>query len=264
MIQYFSIITTITGIFTILDLFIVKEAKNKVAEYVFGFGEANLATFESQVVTALISPFKTGNRLSYAKTLFRYSLLIFTFSLISILMYGYFNDVEMREILQNAASAWWRSTKLFSTVLIIGSILCWPFDFWSLWVTNKLFIENRSSSLFGFVWRILADIILTILPLAIVFGLIHYLFQDASVSTVGGRIFVMGFIIVGANMVGALMITILQLATLFIGIFTRVVLRATRFNQRIAMVSRANEFPFTFIGLLCGSVVAIYSGISQV
>jgi len=65
-------------------------------------------------------------------------------------------------------------------------------------------------------------------------------------------VFAVAITVMGLNAFGSLLITFVQLLTLGVGMLLRSLLRLTRLNQGLAMVSRAHEFPFTFIGLIVG------------
>lgn len=266
MFQYLSIITTITGMFTLLDLFVEKRAKAKVAEYVFGFGTANLAGFEHSVITGLLSLYKVDGRLSLRRVLFRYSGMISLLIAIMSVIGTYIWRVDfLREDLTSPFQY------ILQTIILIpmAALVFWPFDCWSLWVTNKIFKSNVSPSLISFAGRILLDIIVTILPLIIllfgvfvVMGVFKTYIVDIeaiqgvsdinSANAVFTILVLVVFTTILLNIAGSLLITAVQLFTLGIGVSIRLTLRVTRLNQHLAMVSSAPDFPFTFIGLLCG------------
>lgn len=260
MFQLLSIFTTITGLFTLLDLFVEKNAKAKVAEYVFGFGSANLAGFEYNTINALLSPLKIDGRLSYKRVLFRYSAIIAI--LINVIpFFGIFLFPEK----ENSDSI-----SILNEILEVAfyiplmTLVFWPFDCWSLWVTNKIFSVKKSSSLFSFIGRVLSDVLITLLPLAIATAgfyslvVLMGLFTENALKTgIAYWIFYGTLFFIILNLLGSLLVTIAQLLTLILGVFLRAILRLTKLNQHIAMISRAHEFPFTFIGLVLGVLGAV-------
>jgi len=148
MFQLLSIFTTITGLFTLLDLFVEKNAKAKVAEYVFGFGSANLAGFENNTINALLSPLKIEGRLSHKRVLFRYS------GIIAILITAIsFFSMFLLPVPEDAEPIFRRIFNIIVTIPILVLIF-WPFDCWSLWVTDKIFSGKQSSSLFSFIGHV--------------------------------------------------------------------------------------------------------------
>jgi len=258
MFQLLSIFTTITGLFTLLDLFVEKNAKAKVAEYVFGFGSVNLAGFENNTINALLSPLKIEGRVSHKRVLFRYSgiisILITIFTIVSIFILPHTED--SKSILHEFIEAF-----IFLPVM---ALIFWPFDCWSLWVTNKIFSEKKSASLFSFIGRILLDILITLLPLAVALAGLYFfgtimkpVTGNAPETGITYWVFFIAFFFIALNVMGSLLVTFVQLLTLILGVFLRTALRVTKLNQHIAMISRAHEFPFTFIGLVLGIMGAV-------
>lgn len=260
MFQLLTIVTTITGIFTILDLFIEENAKAKVAEFVFGFGDTNFSGFESNAIRALLSPFKINGRLSYKRIFFRYSCLISVLLTIFALFLTYVIKVDFFK--SSYDSVFLEALELLVSIPLVA-VLFWPFDCWSLKVTDKIFGSKQSSSALQFIGRVVADVLITLLPLALVAAGLYLLVVTSSVTegtqeyTVLMAVFVGISIFIVLNVFGSLFVTIVQLLTLGIGVFLRVILRLTKLNQHIAMISRAHEFPFTFMGLVLGVIISI-------
>jgi len=262
MFQLISIFTTITGLFTLLDLFVEKDAKAKVAEYVFGFGNANLAGFEYNTINALLSPLKVDGRVSYKRVLFRYSGVI-AILITAISFFSLFLLPEPEE----AESIFRRTFNVIVNIPIMVLIF-WPFDCWSLWVTNKVFSEKKSSSLFSFIGRVLIDVLITLMPLVIASIGLYFLFnpivlipEDTSELTIAAWISTWAFAFIFFNVIGSLLVTAVQLLTLTLGVLLRTVLRLTKLNQHVAMVSSVHEFPFTFIGLVMGVIGAVTTAV---
>jgi len=249
--EILTIVTSIAGIFTLMDLFIEKQAKAKISEYVFGFGTADLSKFEHNVIQALLSHLRVDGRISFKRVLFRYSmviaLLISVLSFLGEFIAPYFiPDYEPDDVWKN----------LLESVIAIPilTIFFWPFDCWSLWVTNRIFGKHESRSFVHFLGRVLLDVFLTLLPLCILILIISFISIEGSISkeSLTFTVLISFLVIVLANAFGSLIITAIQLLTLAVGMTLRFLMRLTRLNQGLAMVSRAHEFPFTFIGLICG------------
>ncbi len=249
MLEFISIVTSIAGLFTLLDLFIEKNAKAKISEYVFGFGTADLSSFEHNVIQALLSRLRVDGRISFKRVLFRYSMVIAAiltfvgFMLEFVFQYDWIIDEEESFPLRLAE---------ILAGFPLGIALFWPFDCWSLWVTNKIFGGNRSGSVLIFLGRTLLDITVTVLPLILIFGIAGYIAIKTGDPDGGFTFYIVIIFAVFSmvNLFGSLLITMAQLLTLFVGMLLRFFLRVTRLNQGLAMVSRAHEFPFTFIGLI--------------
>lgn len=261
MFQALTLITTITGLFTILDLFVEKNARAKVAEYVFGFGSVDLSGFEHNVIQSLLSPLKIDNKLSVRRLFFRYSLLVAAlFSTIHLILVHLLNI----ELLQSANSTFVGDLVENIVAIPLIALIFWPFDIWSIWVTNNIFGQSESGTPIKFFFRTLKDVFMTLLPLLVI-GIFLALSFKPLMSIYPDLTPILFTIVIMfglVNCLGSLLITIVQLSILVTGILTRNLLKLTRINQRIAMVSRAPEFPFTFIGFCIAFAVSTYVAIA--
>ncbi len=263
MIEFLTIVTSITGVFTLLDLFVEKQAKAKIAEYVFGFGEVNLRGFESNVIRALLSIYKTGDRISFRKVLFRYSGVVALITILGMILSALlgkldFLDIDPSEFLE--LSTIWE----LPFAIVIAALMYWPFDSWSLWVTNKIFGQADHGSLIKYMIKVLVDIFVTLAPMILISIAAMYCIMQIDEDSIFAVIssFVLTATVV--NALGSLLITFVQVLTLLMGMFFRMIMRLTKLNQRIAMVSRAHEFPFTFIGLviaISGALIATFGSL---
>jgi len=116
------------------------------------------------------------------------------------------------------------------------------------------------------------DVLITLLPLAIASMGLYFLFSTIisipentseliSELTITESLFFWTVAFIFFNVMGSLLVTAVQLLTLTLGVLLRAILRLTKLNQHIAMVSRVHEVPFTFIGLVLGIIGAVTTAI---
>ncbi|MEL6477316.1 MAG: hypothetical protein AAFR17_08300 [Pseudomonadota bacterium] len=240
-----GVMATCLALFGFLDLVLEERYKQTVAWYLFGFEEIRFSGFERSVILGLLSLFQRAGRLSPLRVLI-YSVWALALSLLVAALNGTLKpEAPFHEMF---------------AVMIVLAVSSWPFDYWSIFVTRSLF-----SGAAGPPWKlpalILADLAFSAVPYAALFAVIGWsgAFTGPSgyeelalpqklvfVATIGGAV----------SMLFSLGITFAQIVILCGGLILRAVTGITRLNLVLAAHSRLHDYPFSYIGLLTGAVLA--------
>lgn len=234
------------ALFGLLDLFIEDKLRFKISEYIFGIHEITFRDFENNVIHILMSPYVKESKLQPLKVLTRYSTLgALIFCVLLASSGGQNSNTIVNVILINLV------------LFCVLTIFSWPFDMWSLKVTSFLFLKKPRTFPIS-IFYIILDFAFTWAP-AFLVAPIFKLFLW-TVDLPGSEYFMLGAI--GgllASLLTSSLVTYLQIIVIGLGVSLRLLVKLTKLNTLIAMNSKTHEYPFTFLGLITGLLVAVIS-----
>lgn len=249
------------GIFGFLDAVVEHKYKTQVAEFVFGFHNISLTNFEGGSINGLLSVLIKNDKI----VLWRVALYCFVITCISLLVWSSValantTGENFFAVLQKYALD---GRKLFASqedggagitsTLLLLPILTLPIDYFSVWITKKIFWQKRIKLYYVFP-KILLDIAISLMPILVAgFGIfLAVVVQKSSMSTYFNTI--IGYYLIAAliQLPSSVLINLLQISILIVGLFSRVLLVLTKLNSYTVIFSRLHEVPFSFIGLIVG------------
>jgi len=243
-IKFISDLVTVIALFGIFDLLLEEKTKRKLSLYIFGFHDLTFWEFENKLIKGLMKHFIIDSKIS-PKRVFLYSITVATVLYSIAIFYGHINnDKELN--LSDIANP------LVYVSIIFISIITYPLDLWSLWITKRLFVDINNSAKFWFIF-VLIDLFLSALPALLIFGFISQNMNNNHAYML--ILAIMG----GVASFSIVMISFIQILSNVVGFIIRSILIFTRINSYTAMYTKAHDFPLTFIGFIIGVVVLLLS-----
>ncbi|MDU9004045.1 hypothetical protein [Sedimentitalea todarodis] len=249
------------GAFAIFDGLCDKVARAKLSEFLFGFHNVNAAKVERQIIVSLISGFlDSSGKLSFPRvllwSLFASPICIFLGDVLPVFNYL---PKQVQESANAIFSNYLHLPITFATISASVALASLPFDYWSLWIAKKIYLDrNNESGIYPFI-KDLAASILPIIPLVLIvksevfssLGLPLVVFTLENVSHAAAELLLHLVIYVPIGVVSSVFLSFLVRVSGFgAAMLIRFALRVTKVNQRLVLVSRLHEFPFTFIGVV--------------
>lgn len=247
-----------------------KAQKDRLADYIFGFHSADFRTFERDVIEWLLYPLTSAGRLRFHRVVL-YSF--FVGIIMMVLTFGALNmmhvpdpDAITEPVAQRPYDPY-IAHKVTAVLIILGAppaIFSAAYDFWSLRITQELFIR-RDLSLRGRLFAYPLDIILSVMPVAIGVILSNYLMQHVPMVTetsgLGSLtpsdwlilVFTMASLL---SVLSVLFVSLMQAIIITVGLALRALSKLTQLNQKIALNSAAYENPLKFVGIIVGLLIA--------
>lgn len=242
-------ISSIVGVFAILDALVKEDFKKTISSYVFGGPDIDLKTFESSTIKALLSLVLINEKLSVTKTLiYSVGFIVCLFSYIALS--NYVKGVE------STAEFTWQTP---IAIILMGAIL-FPLDFLSFKITKSIFLD-RELGLVGTVIAIFLDAALSMIAAGVILYISYQIFfQFLFLGALTGitALGVAPFLLLFGGIVSifsAAFINIVQILVLIAGVLSRAAMRLTKLNLYVLKFSDAQKAPFTFLGLLIGAVM---------
>ncbi len=229
----------------LLDQMVDPRHRDYIAEFLFGFRNRSFREFESKVIAGLLSVFMREDRLSVRKVLI-YSLLSSLVVCIAFAVYlnGLEGDVAMNLFGVAVVSS-----------LMLG-LMSAPFDYASLWITKRIFLEMRPEFPMT-IPAILADIILSCIPY--LFGLAAWvLFTRGGIEIFFiGQLFELAWVGIGVSIFNSILISIVQIVILVFASAVRLLMLLASLSGALAVRSQLLRMPFAFIALIFGFMLLL-------
>lgn len=253
----------LTALMAIENLFLDKSARSRLAGYVFGFEDAKTKDFELDATKAAIRPFlKTTGQLSFLRIAMLCPIsFVITLQLLALFLFVAGNATQVQII--NPLDIFGGITSSAQAAIFFGVALLFttPFDYFSIWITKKLFVDRRLGDR-NFFLLFLIDVVTSSIPVLLLFliayqapfGAIIESFENKDL----GLLLALGFGLFTMASFSLFVATLLQLAIIVVGVLLRVGFRALQLNRPIALTP-ASDTPLTFIGFVLGLVLALLS-----
>lgn len=243
----------ILGFFALFDLLASREARNTVADYVFGFHGVTMRQFENSTVRAGLATVLNDGRISGLRVLRMSAIMAAVTATLAISSGGesflYLFGMLPKSLLIEP---------LFIIFMTVASI---PSDILSIRVTKGLFIDGWLSIL-PYILRIFLDALVSAV-LIVALGGVYFLIMTEvmpALPTIYGQVVTEGYevnaftrvFLISAFAVSAfstLCITTLQLIVLVVGIILRGLLLLTQLSSPLVLHTRLYDAPFTFVGI---------------
>lgn len=226
--------------------------RNKLSEYVFGYTDIEFGNFERTLIASLVGFFMRDGRLRYRR------VLAFSMSYVII--------VDVALALVTAAEA--PQMPAFTSMAMAVAATAIPFgimnslfDYWSIFVTKKLFVDSER---FRWPWTIpgaLIVVVLSFLPAAALIGIAWLVSggtaftDDPSTTDFAPYMVFSGAALIAA--VTSVFLIVIQVIVLGLGLLLRTITRLTVVTQWLSAHSQVHEYPFTFLWLCLSPVLAL-------
>lgn len=238
------------------NLFLDRLTRHKIANYVFGFEDAQFKDFEKNATIAALKPFlNKKDTISFVRiAVFSPVSLLFSLQCMALILYFSGNSPA---VFVNPLDVYFRH--YFDTIVMLGVLLfvTAPFDYFSVWVTKRLFLDRW----FGnkrFVSLFALDVFVSALPVILIFTTLYALSKGvfgAVWSQTWGLVLVFGLGMMAMSSLSLLFVMFVQVFIVVAGMSIRGLCRAMRLNQPFALTP-ASERPLSFIGFLAGVLFA--------
>ena len=266
MYEILGVITFWVGVIGFFDLVVEKKSKTYISEFIFGFHDKTAHWFEINVINALLAVFIKNERLRLFRVfLFSYAATLFCLAGLVIFITMSTENISFSVAVSNITigfiGGFVDQTPVgvsSSTLLLLLPFFVFPVDWFSLWVTKRLFWRKNVSSL-SYFGRLVLDVALSSSMFLVVLALIVLeVMPDVS----DGQNSWLGFVVLPIMLQWptTIFLNILQVLILVFGVILRLVLIATRLNQYTVLHTRLHEAPFAFLGLLVGLANVLTKG----
>ncbi|MCY4335758.1 MAG: hypothetical protein OXC60_13960 [Litoreibacter sp.] len=251
----------VVGAFAIFDVLSEKTTKAKLAELLFGFHSVNPSKVERQLIVTIISAFQSPSRNLSVHRIFLWSLIVSPLCVVLgdiIPVFG-FTAGQFKESFFAILSNYIAQPSTFITITLFLALLSLPFDYWSIWVAKKIYITEEERS--GFV-AFFVDVLVSFAPVVPIMlfiqseksaslGIPLVAFALENVSHSFAELLLHLIIYLPIGVVSSICLAFsVRLLGFFISVAARLFLSATKLNQKLVLVSRIHEYPFSFIGLI--------------
>ncbi|MEL7728188.1 hypothetical protein AAG612_01480 [Citromicrobium bathyomarinum] len=253
---------------SIIDQLLGEKARVSAARYAFGWVKGGFSEFESSFITGLISWFCSRSdieKISKVRVFFL-SLFVSTFYFIFLFLFNGTGVLGPEDMLWTASHPLWIVLIVSSIACVLLALISFPFDFYSIYVSKKLFYYKfyNPSDL---PKKIIDDAVDSSAPVFALFGaigVIIFLYSTISGSSVSFSQFAYSYLLgMGSlwlyfvpNLIATVSLTIIQICGLLAAIFLRGVFSIKVF-RRFEESSRLKKNPFLYMFLILGVIASL-------
>jgi hypothetical protein len=251
MFSIFAEMGTLIGFFAVFDALALDEHKRRISAYLFGARAVSYSEFERRVIAALMGVFMKDEKLQVRRVV----VLSFSVPAICVAL------LAIIALFNGTAPYPYTSLIILLLCLPIIALMSLPFDYWSLRVTKYLFLDHHPRFPFSLL-AVGVDAIVSTIPLLVLLlivsktvGLPQYN-EEAGIGFQNMSALSIAFAFL-ANLFASCVITFLQAVVLCVGVFLRMVLLPFRFLKLATKISKAEQFPFSFVGFVCALTMVV-------